>query len=257
MKKLISLIIFILLVSSCNKDNNYIKEKLLGRWSDASDGYNNDIHFYKDSIVINTSFCRKSVGTWKTINSKIYANFPDDANNPDWNENVIWNYTLSELKDSLFIKLENDTINHLLLKVQNDWAFYNKIIGMNITLPEIDKKLSKRDSIDYSPNLFIDNKNDTLKFIVTPKFKHPYKDNLIKSILYNLNFSKDSKIVNIIADKNVTEAKIDSIKKIIKNIDIYKINFFRVYKNKNEKYGYQNPNCLIDESWNWWGLYED
>ena len=73
-----------------------------------------------------------------------------------------------------------------------------------------------------------------------------------------MEFSGNIKTISLIADKNISIQKMDSIKKIIKSVS-EELTFFRVYKNYSENYGYIDPDCInnYENDWNWYGLLEE
>lgn len=258
MKKKFFFIIGFILLFGCTNDKN--KKDFLGRWNDFTEGVTpNDIIFRNDSIIVHSG-CDKSLGTWKVDRSKIYIdyNFKEEYKQFKLKQFDTLNYRFNKTKDSLFIINSMENYDHLLIKVTNNWDHFSKKIGFKINLPETNKKLVFRDSIDYSPNLYLKKKSDSLIFSVGSKTNHKYTKDLKRSILMNLNFNNDTKYINIVADKNVIKAEIDSVKNIISEIGIPKLKYFRVYQNQKANYGFENIElCDIEKKWNWWGVYED
>ena len=235
MKKILLIILIGFSLFSCQKDNIKLKKSLLGTWNNFPDNLNNEIQFYKDSVVL-WDLCRKSSATWKVDQEKIYFQYiktPPDTQKNNWS----LNYNLNGTKDSLILTHENDTTKILMQKVDNHWEHYLKSYQLKINLPENGPLSSLTQQENNFPNIFIgwyrkvlivkgNNSSKTLKtssdyfYSLMDNFHENYED---KNVLP----------IALIADKEVPSKSIDSIKEIIYNLKLdKKIYFYIVYMPK-------------------------
>ncbi len=259
MKNSLFLLIITHLFYGCFNTELDHKEKFIGIWNDFNQQgiQHNNILFNKDSIIV-TSDCRKSAGTWKADVSKIYICYNFKHENFNFKKLDTISYSLNKFKDSLQLINQVSKYENLLLKVKNDWEHYSKEIGFKIDLPQSNKKMIERDSVDFYPNIFIGKYQQKIKVrIGFSKFKEKLNPkDYLKYIVLKYDYRNHDKI-NLIVDKNISEYKVDSIKAIIRNLGINDIKFFRVYQNKKANYGFQKlEECVVETKWNWWGQYE-
>lgn len=221
--------IFIVLIFSCSSSKQ--ERKLIGNWYSASENrIDSEFGFYKDTLVIYDSY-GKSTLKWKVSEQKIYSSFLNE-NGPTYK------YKLDQNNDSLNLELigEKGFILPTLIKAKNAFDFFQKIIGLKIQLPIKETELEQ---IGLPTNLnfnvyagFIDNnlkvKTDLASDLnnlenEVNRFKEHSRDELKRFLRFNL-----------IADKNITESQMDSIKGILKQTSIERI--FRTYQNKQADY---------------------
>ena len=268
LSKTFSLLLILFYVFACKKDDK-AKEDFIGKWNDFTDSPTyNEFVFSKDSLkYYSQMFVTRSEGTWKVKDNKIIINYYDKYGHfKDLKLNIkdTLHYKFNDGKDSLYIsntKYENKA-KHLFLKVIDEWKHYNKIIGLNIELPTTDKKLYKRDSIDNYANLYLSMKNNKLEYSFHDN-KH-YSNQAKKFVFFiqvdnqNFRIKRGGNSINLIADKNVPEEKIDSLKKEILKFTDNDFRFFKVYKTDKEQYGlidFKMGN--MEKKWSWWGRFED
>jgi len=257
MREIFTILILTIFISSCSK-NQYEKE-LIGNWNNYPAGGLSDITFYKDSIVSYDYSYQSRVGTWKTNSNKIYIHFPKKING--LRERLTLFYNLSKDKDSLFTKLDTDTIGTFLVlfRVTDYWKHFSREFDLQIDLPKANFKLIKNDSMRFGINLYIGNQNGKLS-VKSDSWNFNQKSDLenLAQLVFSeramRNASEDKFMYfNLIIDKNISDKEIDSIKQILKIFPEMK--HFRVYKNDSANYGkYDIKNN--GESWNWYGRYE-
>ncbi|WP_117885046.1 hypothetical protein [Aureibaculum luteum] len=242
---------------NCSR-NKYEKE-LIGVWNDFPSGGSNEFRFYEDSIIHYTyNIYRK--GTWQVDKSQIKFHFPKEL--AGFNTKFTLDYKLSENKDALFAKLPKDSVfsHHGLFKVNNYWIHYLRKFDFQINLPEANFEMTKNEAIEYGIDLFVGYKNK--KLIV--KLDHPLEygndiSSFIKPYIYSERAIWEEEEIknlyfNLIADKNVSEQHIDSIKNILNVFPKMKI--FRVYKNDNANYGKYDLDHELFYDWSWYGRFE-
>jgi hypothetical protein len=263
MKKIFLLFIFFASIFGCTKDNTELRNQLIGIWDDHPNGFQNQIQFYQDSIVL-WSYCHKSVGTWKANSSKISMHFPDAKFNPDLKENLYWMYRLNKAKDSLFIKIEKDTMEHLLPRVKDFWSHYLKAYNLKIDIPTANPltSLRKIESNKY-PIIHIGWKSNLLEVKGVDyqskglKTKNDYAISLFRG--YEETLFDTIHPITLVVDKNITKKSLDSIKDIIRSINFQNLYFFQVYDFKEglkTNYGNISPDCINGFDWYWYGLYD-
>lgn len=257
MKKIFTILILGLILSNCVK--NQYKKELLGNWNNFPIGGRTDITFYKDSIVSYEYSDHSRIGTWKADSNKIYIHFPKKIKG--FRERLTLFYNMSINKDSLFTKLDTDTIgtNLVLFRVTDHWRHFLREFDLRIDLPEADFKMIKNDSMRFGINLYIGYQKEKLS-IKSDSWNFNQKSNLenLTSLVFSeraMRNESEEKFMyfNLIIDKNISDKKIDSIKQILKIFPEMK--HFRVYKNDSANYG----KYVIEnngESWNWYGKYE-
>lgn len=256
MKKILNIILFIFILTSCSK-NEYEKQ-LIGKWNNFPIGGMTDITFYKDSIV-SYDYSDRRVGTWKADSDKIHIHFPKKIEG--LREKLTLFYRFSSDRDSLFTKLDTDTIgeNFVLLRVTDKWKHYLREFDLQIDLPNANFEMIKNDSMNFGVNLYIGLRNNKLS-IENERWdsnKYNILDNIHQFVFSKRAQYKEAETkhlyFNLIIDKNISNQKIDSIKNILRKFPNMK--HFRVYKNDSANYGdYYVEN--YGEYWHWYGRYE-
>ncbi len=246
-----------------NCSNEHLKKDFIGVWDDHPLGFQNQLQFYKDSVV-NWSYCRKSVGTWKVSSTQLFLHFPEDRNNPHYSEYSTLDYRFNTAKDSLYLIVENDSLEHLIMKVEDDWSHYLKEYKIKIRVPNANPITSlQMISCNQYPTLYIGWKDNILTVKGDESNSKPLKakGDYAKSLLNSYMSSEiEGNIhpITLVIDEEVSNAQVDSIKSIINGLNFKDTYYFRVYNLENQElnYGYVNPNCHDDDYWYWYGLYD-
>lgn len=255
MKKVFLLFLFFASIFGCTKDN---RNQFIGTWNNFPNHLDNEIQFYKDSVVIWDPY-QKTSATWTVNKSKIkFKNlkYELDPEAREWN----LNYKFNQAKDSLFLSHENDSTEILMMKINDKWKHYLKYYNLQLEIPEAGPLMSliQKKSTSY-PNIFIGWKDGkiTVKGDTADKKKSYIYD--IMDHQYPLTVNKDHHPISLIVDKNIPEKSLDSIKKIIRTLNFKNIHFFQVFTHKyiETNYGYIDPDCIRKESWYWYGMWED
>ncbi|QCX39860.1 hypothetical protein FF125_15955 [Aureibaculum algae] len=248
----VQLFLFFALIS-CSK-NKYEKE-LLGTWNNYPSGGSVEIRFYKDSIS-SYEHRNKRKGTWSADISQIKMNLPLLKFVEGYKASFIFDYKLNG--DSLFIKnLDDSAFTYpVFFKVNDYWKHYLRQFDFQIDLPVADFEMIKSDYMQYGIDLFVGYNNKELIVQYNDQNNNVLKN--IKSIVYSerAQFEEEVNILyfNLIADKNVSEQQIDSIKKILNVFPDMKI--FRVYKNDTANYGKYDLDHELSYDWSWYGRFE-
>jgi hypothetical protein len=237
--------IFIILIFSCSSTKQ--KEKLIGNWySNSNKNYGFiEFQFYNDSLISYDKL-GKNFAQWEVDKDKIHLTYINGFN---INKELTYSYKLDKSNELLDLKILGDTIIQLpqLIKAKNTYAFFQNDVGIEIDLPMKDNELIQLgfpDNLIF--NIYAGFSNNSL--IVKTDFSSDLK-NLEKEVNdFEQNSREELKPhlkFNIIADKNITESQMDSIKDQLKRTSIERI--FRTYKNR--KTGYEN-------NLNWFGQKE-
>lgn len=261
MKRIV--ILGLICFSFYNCSNEHLKKDFIGVWDDQPINLQNNVTFYNDSVVL-WSYCRKSVGTWKVNSTHLFLYFPKTQDDPDYNGKSILKYRFNTTKDSLFAITENDSLEHLMLKVKDNWSHHLKNFDIKINIPAAGPLSSPMSIADNKyPNIYVGWKNHKLK--VVGSGDHSTKSLITKKdySMYIIMNLRDSLInqklypVTLIVDKEVTENQLDSIKSIIKDLNFKNTYFFKVFtwKDSKLKYGYRNPDCNEEIHWYWHGRF--
>src|SRR5690625_1599139 len=233
MKNILAYILLIFLFSCASTQQ---KEKLIGNWySNSDDNYGFlEFQFYNDSLISYDKL-GKTFARWEVSKGQIHLSHINGFTNK---KQLTYSYKLDKSNELLNLKILRDTIIQLpeLIKAKNTYDFFQKNVGIEIDLPIKETKLEQ---IGLPSNLnfniyagFIDNnlkvKTDLASDLnnlenEVSKFKDNARDELKRFLRFNL-----------IADKNVTESQMDSIKGILKQTSIEQI--FRTYKSKQADY---------------------
>ncbi|WP_407557900.1 hypothetical protein [Winogradskyella sp. 4-2091] len=243
MKNILTYISLIFLLS-CSSTKQ--KENLIGNWYSKSDIYGfTEFQFYNDSLIIYDRF-GKIFTKWKVNKDKIHLN---NIKGFSTKKQLTYSYKLDKSNKLLNLKILGDTIIQLpkLIKAKNTYDFFQKNIGIEIDLPMKENELT---SLSFPNNLvfniyagFSEN-NLIVKTDIASDLKNlekevaDFKQNTREELKPFLRF-------NLIADKNVTESQMDSIKDQLKKTSIERI--FRTYKNKETDY---------ENNLNWFGQKE-
>ena len=222
---------FIIFLFSCSSSK--LEKKLIGNWYSSSENkIDSEFEFYKDTLVIYDSF-GKSTLKWKVESKNIYTSYANKSG-PIFK---IYKYKSNKDSESLNIEIiANNSAPLELTKAKNSFDFFQKLIGLKIQLPIKETKLEQ---IGFPNNLNFNiyaGYNDNNLVVKTDlasnltnlenevnEFKRNSRDELKKFLRFNL-----------IADKNITETQIDSIKERLKTTSIERI--FRTYKSKQADY---------------------
>lgn len=243
MKKNSVYIFVFFLILSCNSDK--YKSPLLGNWyfydKPESSKHLNEFKLYSDSVVIN-SIMGRTTAKWKATERQIHLykiqGYPG-------NSELTYDFKLTS-NDLLDLKLSGDTIIWFknIIKAQNAIDFLQKSIHIKIDLPKKNKELIEIGNNSFNFIIYAGYDNGKLKFR-TDNFAN--LSNLVNEIsdfkkeLGPRPFSKARFL--LIADKNISDNKLDSLKQILNQTSIKRI--FRVYKNDTIDY----KNNLV-----WYGI---
>ncbi|MFY0603102.1 MAG: hypothetical protein JXQ93_04075 [Flavobacteriaceae bacterium] len=259
MKKIIILIFVCFSFYNCS--NKYSKENFIGIWDDRPTGFHNQIQFYQDSVV-SWSYCKKFVGTWTVDSSKIYFHYPKSKGIPGYNEYSYFDYRFNSAKDSIYVIVEGDTLEHLLLKVDDFWKHYLKEYNLKIDLPKVNQLTSLIKIKDYEyPEIYIGWQNGAVTIKgssnKTLKTNNDYATSLLNDYM-SLNINKNTHPITLVVDKSISKKDLDSIKRIINNLKLDSTYFFKVYDfDEGIKTNYGNVNLSCSEkNWYWYGLYD-
>ena len=249
MKKILFILSSIFLLQGCTntKEQN---PKLLGDWSR---GYReNAIQFRKDSIVIR-EFGLTYFGAWFSDSTAIHIGPLIETNMLyEMSKNI--DYKLNDGADTLYVKRKDESsFNLKLYRVTNAYDNILQRNEMQLSLP-VAKDLERINKEHIAINLLLGYHQDTIAF----KFQDGkfFNLNTLKRLTLdeferiNHEGSADNVQFNLIADKNLREATIDSITQQLQTIG-WK-NVFRVYANDQTHYD-QTPWL---SSITWYGIYE-
>ncbi|RXG18309.1 hypothetical protein DSM03_101991 [Leeuwenhoekiella aestuarii] len=224
------------------------QNKLLGNWySNSDDNYGLlEFQFYKDSLVV-YEILGKSSADWKIKNDKIHLT---RINGFSDNNQLTYSYHLEESNQLLSLDLVGDSIIKLpkLRKAKNAFDFFKKTINLEIELPQSTgelKMISQQNRLNF--NIYAGYKSDTL--IVKTDQSSGLHD-LEKEFKSYVNTLRDELKpwikFNLVADKNITQTQMDSIKSRIRESFVTPI--YRTYKNEEIDY---------KSTINWFGKIED
>lgn len=262
MKKTLILFISVLTFLSCANKSEHSKEDFLGIWNDYTQGLNNETHFYQDSVVLYDLFREGVTARWKIDTGKIhfsYIELPPDVEDPNWT----LNYRLSESKDSLFLSHEGDDYEMLMIKVEDYWTHFQKIIDLKIEIAENEVHQSLTQMKSSNPTLYIGWKNHQLQLRVDRNSKNTNDIGDLGLGLFQAYEETEYDSIYplaIVIDKNINQKSIDSIKGTVQKIFNNKVAFFNVYKPTftDDNYGRIRPASLnIEYDWKWYGQWAD
>jgi hypothetical protein len=232
MKKNILLQIFVLLLFyNCSTDK--FEKKLIGDWYPEEQSSLQELKFSKDSlIIINT--IGSTHQTWNADKSTIYLhNLTFFRSNIAFKKSFSYKYLLSNNDDTLTLILKNDSVNkgYKFIRKKNQLEYFQKLTGLKLDLPKSDDNIISIGDVNFDPHYYIGYLNGKLmiqynsQFIdLTDAFGEIYQ---LKMQLNENDFKKLK--IDLFADKNIPEFKMDSIKNILRKTEIKRI--FRVYKN--------------------------
>ncbi|MCB4807029.1 hypothetical protein LG651_02115 [Tamlana sp. 62-3] len=246
MKNILTYLILIFLISCSSKKQ---KEKLIGNWySNSNENYGFvEFQFYNDSLIIYDEMLGKFSQEWEVNKDKIYLT---NIKGLTTKKQLTYSYKLDKSNRFLYLKALGDTIIELpkLSKAKNPFDFLKKIFGLKIELPTKQTKLVR---IGFPGNLNFNiyaGYNKDNKLAVKTDLSSDL-NNLENEVIEFKNNSRDEfknfLRFNLIADKNINESQIDSIKKILKSTLIKQV--YRTYKSKEADY---------ENNLNWFGQKE-
>ncbi len=248
--KINNIILISITIFSCqNYSNDVQKDVLLGNWSTVLSGNQNQLTFYKDSIIFN-EFGLSYIGKWEIDSTRIYLNPIKDSKKIPL-KSMVLDYQLNKTNDTLHIKNQKDSLfRYPFLKIQNKFDYLEKINGFNIELEE-KPNLIQTGHFGHDINVYVGYKNSKI-IVKTDRFNNLYKINTEANELFFLDEGIDTSQVNynLIIDKRIPKSKVDSIKNILTNTVIKK--FFRIYTNKYIDYRKTDWKEEID----WFGIPE-
>jgi len=224
---------------SCSSSKQ--EKKLIGKWYSAKENkINSEFQFYKDSLVIYEPFGKATL-KWHIEEQKIYTSYLND-------KGPTYKYKLNENSEFLNLELIGDQDSNLqtFVKAQNAFDFFQKIINMRIELPLNETELEYLNQNKTSFSIYIGYKNNKL---VVKTDKSSGLNNLEKEFDDFIKNSRDELKpflkFNLVADKNIPDSQIDSIK-----YQIRKTFFTPIYRTyKNDQINYKN-------NINWFGEIE-
>ncbi|AUC76675.1 hypothetical protein [Olleya sp. Bg11-27] len=244
MKNFLTYILLIFLFS-CSSTQQ--KEKLIGNWySNSDDNFGFfEFQFYNDSLIFYDRL-GKTLAQWEVDKDKIHLT---DINGFTNKKELTYSYKLNKSNELLTLKILGDTIIQFpeLIKAKNTYDFFQKNIGIEIDLPiksneliplNLPNNLIFNVYAGFSDNNFIVKTNSTSNLKNLEKEVSDFKKNLREELRPFARF-------NLIADKNITDFQMDSIKDQLKRTSIEQI--FRTYKNKQADY---------ENNLNWFGQKE-
>lgn len=261
MRKTLTILIGILLLSGCHKNDLELKKEFIGIWNNFPQGHYNEIQFYKDSAIF-WNLCSKETATWKILNSKIhftYIETPPDAQHDSW----YVNYKMNHKRDSLTIRHEKSDVDILLLKVEDNWQHFLKGLDIQLEIPLAGPMASLTSQRNNFPDLYIGWKGK--KPVIRLDDNETNISNLLAlgSALHK-SFAQTEydtiHPISLIVDTNIPESVVDSIKNEIKTIYPKNLHFFRVYCHEQIQttYGKINPDCTHSPyDWDWYGIWEE
>ncbi len=248
MKKGIQLL---LLITVFNCTTNDYKNKLIGDWY-LEKKPEIGLHFSIDSLLIH-SIPLRTKQTWRADESNIYLQNITDLNFNQLDEKFLSNhfiYTSSINLDTLRWTSKKDSTKKIykFIRIKNRFEHFQKVIRLRIDLPKSKKNLLPINIKYNKPHLFIALDHDRLKIknnnqFLTVEYLRYFVYSLREKIGENEFESKF--VFNLLADKNVTELQLDTIKKVLKIAGIKRI--FRVFKNESIDY---------NDNLKWYGMYE-
>jgi len=244
MKNILTYILLVFLFS-CSSTKQ--KEKLIGNWySNSDDNYGFiKFQFYNDSLIVYDKL-GKEFSQWEVNKDKIQLTHINGFTNK---KQLTYSYKLNKSNELLNLKILADTIIQLpeLVKAKNTYDFFQKNVGIVIDLPITHNELIQLGFPDnltfniyagFSDNSLIVKTDFSSDLKNLEKEVNDFKENSREELKPYLRF-------NIIADKNITESQLDSIKEQLKRTSIERI--FRTYKNKQADY---------ENNLNWFGQKE-
>jgi hypothetical protein len=244
MKNILTYILIIFLFS-CSSTKQ--REKLIGNWySNSNDNFGFlEFQFYNDSLILCDNF-GKTFAQWEVDKDKIHLTYINGFTNK---KELTYSYKLDKSNELLTLKILGDTIIQLpeLNKAKNTYDFFQKNVGIKIDLPIKDNELialSLPNKLVFNIYAGFSDNNLIVKTDFTSDLKNlekevnDFKENLREELRPFVRF-------NLIADKNITDFQMDSIKDQLKRTSIEQI--FRTYKNKQADY---------ENNLNWFGQKE-
>ncbi|GGZ64926.1 hypothetical protein [Mesonia mobilis] len=221
--------IFIFFLISCSFSKQ--EQKLIGNWYTAKNNrIEAEFQFYNDSLVIYEIFGKRTL-KWDIKGDKIRTYYLKE-NGP------VYKYHLDEYKQILNLELIGEESFKLpeFRKAKNAFDFFEKTIDLEIELPECNdelKNISRPSRLNFNIYAGFKHNNFIVKTDSATNLKNlekevtKFKNNTRNELKRFLRF-------NLIADKNITNSQLDSIKNRLKETSIK--NIFRTYKNNQIDY---------------------
>tara|TARA_B110000967_G_C18709766_1_gene472088 strand:- start:174 stop:908 length:735 start_codon:yes stop_codon:yes gene_type:complete len=231
-----NILTYILLISLFSCSSSKEKEKFIGNWYAKND--NNKIvefQFYNDSLIIYDEMLGKYSQDWEVNKDKIHLTHINGFTNK---KQLTYSYKFYKSNELLNLDILGDTIIQLpeLRKAKNVFDFFKKTIDLEIELPESStelKNISQLNSLNLNIYAGFKNNNLVVKTDFSPDLNNlnnevnSFKENKREELKPFLRF-------NLIADKNISESQLDSIKNRLKKTSIERI--VRTYKNDQTNY---------------------
>lgn len=231
MKPIYIAFILALFLYACS--SNPEKEKLIGHWS-IPNGLN-EFEFYKDSLIV-YEWGMNYINEWDLDQSKLYLE-PIKGLDSFAIKIKSFDYKLSTNLDTLFIKRETDSVfGPAILRINSAYDYHLKRLNLTIDLP-IEKDLSKEPNSSVGLNIYVGYNNGDLIAKLDDDRQSDLTNIKLSAYEYLVNSDKEIKSdlhFNLIADKNVKDSELDSIRNILKQTRFSTI--FRVYNNQKVDY---------------------
>ncbi|MDA9070985.1 hypothetical protein N9K09_02500 [Flavobacteriaceae bacterium] len=231
MKHIYTILILVIIFQSCTSNSE--KDKLIGNWS-VPNGLN-EFEFYKDSLIVN-EWGMNYINEWDIDQSKLYLKPIKGLDSFALKTNQ-FDYRLSTNIDTLFIKRETDSVfGPAILRIKSAFDYQLKRNYLTIDLPTKQDLVKEPDSsvglniyVGYNKDKLIAKSDDDRHLDLTDikYFAYKYMARTEQGIQPSLHY-------NLIADKKVKGAELDSIRSILKQTTFSDI--FRVYTNQKVDY---------------------
>jgi len=226
MKIIFRIIFLVSILQSCSSISE--KDKLIGNWSIVN-GLN-EFEFYRDSLIVN-ELGMSYINEWNIDESKLYLE-PIKGLDSFAIKTKSFDYKISNNLDTLFIKRQTDsTFGPPILRIKNAYDYHLKRLYLNIDLPS-SQNLDKEPISSIGLNIYVGYNSGKL-IAKTDDDRHIDLEDIrffsYKYLALSKQGVKSNLHYNLIADKNVENTKLDSIRNILKQTDFK--NIFRVYTN--------------------------
>ena len=209
-----------------------------------------NMNFIKTHLLL-MKWGRIIFNTWSVDNSKIYL---DTVKGRYGIKYPYFEYKISTNNDTLFLKRPTDSVFRFpIFRIKNAYDYYLKRLRLTVDLPYKNNLISNKVNatgldifVGFRNGKLIAKNNDDKNFHLGEiKLETAYFFASQEIELDSTNFQ-----FKLLIDKKVNNAKIDSIKDILKSTGYKRM--FRVYTN--EKVDYEKTGW-IDEL-KWFGVYE-
>jgi len=222
-----NILIFLIISCSSSKQEN----KLIGNWYTAKNNrIDAELQFYKDSLVIYEVFDKRTL-KWDAKKDKIHSYYLKE-------KGPTYKYQLDKKNQILNLELIGEKSFKLpeFRKAKNAFDFFQMTIDLEIELPESItelKNISQPNNLNFSIYAGFKDNNLVIKTDLSPDLNNLdkevscFKKNTREELKRFLKF-------NLIADKNITDFQIDSIKNRLNQTSIKIV--FRTYKSNEINY---------------------